>query len=87
MQYIELDLSENKKLGKNSCSEVPIGRTVYYIHLVVGDLVCQDLGRRLELRRNNWDKAHGQGRKLIVFLALSTRQIGERCILTLGGVL
>ena len=51
----------------------------YYVEL--------DLGERLELGRKNWDTAHGQGGEHVVCLASSTRQIGERCVPTLGGAL
>ena len=42
MKYVEPDLAKNKELGKKGWYEVPMGRTIYDIDLVVSDLVCQD---------------------------------------------
>ena len=42
MKCVELDLAENKELGKKGWGEVRLGRPVYDTDLVVGDLVCQD---------------------------------------------
>ena len=46
-----------------------------------------DLGGCLELGRKNWDKAHSEEGECVMSLALSTRHIGETCVLMLGGVL
>ena len=42
IQYVELDLAENKELWKDSCGEVHMRCPVYDMDLVMGDLVCQD---------------------------------------------
>ena len=42
IKYVELDLAENKKLGKKGWGEVRLGHPVYDTDLVVGDLVCPD---------------------------------------------
>ena len=51
----------------------------YYIEL--------DLGERLELGRKNCDTAHSEGGERVVSLASSTRHIGERWVLMLGGAM